>query len=83
MGKFYLRSIQQEVEIGNFANYILFDERKYKNNKLEEGGVFTGFHYSKPIDTKFELGIKTRVYYLISTGSFEAVTLTPTLTYFF
>lgn len=83
-GLFYLRSNQQEVSISDIANGgVGFEERNFKNSNLEEGGVFVGFHYSKKIDTKFELGIKSRVYYLISTGTFEAVTLTPTLTYNF
>lgn len=83
-GLFYLRMNQQEVEIADQINGgTLFEERNFKSNKLEEGGIFMGFHYSKKIDTKFKLGIKSRVYYLISTSSFEAITLTPTLTYHF
>lgn len=75
---------QQEVEIDDRTNGgVLVEERNYKTNKLEEGGAFIGLHYSKKIDTKFDLGIKSRVYYLISTYSFEAITLTPTLTYHF
>ena len=80
LGLFYLRMNQQEVDI---SNAVTFDERNYKNSKLEEGGAFLGFQYSKKIDTKFELGIKSRVYYLISTATFEAMALTPTLVYNF
>lgn len=84
VGLFYLRMNQQEVEIADRVNGgALFEERNYKTYKLEEGGAFVGFHYSKKIDTKFDLGIKSRLYYLISTNSFEAITLTPTLTYHF
>lgn len=83
IGLFYLRMNQQEVELSNYINTISFEERNYKNSKLEEGGAFFGLHYSKKIDTKFELGIKSRVYYLISTNELEAITLTPTLTYTF
>ncbi|MGZ8544597.1 MAG: hypothetical protein ACXWV0_04840 [Flavisolibacter sp.] len=82
-GIFYLRMAQQELEIANFMNAVNMDERNYKNSRLEEGGVFAGLHFSKYIDKKFELGIKSRVYFLASTGTFEAVTLTPTLTYHF
>jgi hypothetical protein len=83
-GLFYLRMNQQEVEIEDRINGgVLVEERNYKNSKLEEGGIFLGFHYSKKIDTKFDLGIKSRGYYLISTSTFEAITLTPTLTYHF
>ena len=74
---------QQEIGIENFANQILIKERKYKNSKLEEGGVFAGIHFQKKVDTKFELGLKLRAYYLISISTFEALTLTPTLTYNF
>jgi len=83
-GLFYLRMNQQEVEIADRINGgVLIEERNYKSNNLEEAGIFLGFHYSKYIDTKFELGIKSRTYYLISTNSFEAITLTPSLTYHF
>ena len=84
IGLFYLRMNQQEIEIADQLNGgILVEERNYKTNKLEEGGLFIGFQYLKKIDTKFDLGIKSRVYYTISTNSFEAITLTPTLTYHF
>ena len=83
IGLLYLLMNQQEIEISNFANAISIEERNFKRNKLEEGGVFAGLHYSKKIDTRFEAGIKARVYYLISTSSLEAITLTPTLTYHF
>ena len=81
LGLFYLRMSQQEVDINNYA--ISFEERNFKNSKLEEGGAFFGIECSKYIDTKFELGIKSRIYYLISTNSLEAITLTPTLRYHF
>lgn len=81
IGLFYLRPQQQEVSISR--NGFLFEQRNFKNSYLEEGGIFVGLHYSKKIDTKFELGVKSRVYYLISTNSIEAVTFTPTLTYLF
>lgn len=75
---------QQEIEIADRTNGgVLVEERNYKSYKIEEGGIFLGFHYSKKIDTKFDLGIKSRIYYLVSTNSLEAITLTPTLTYHF
>lgn len=84
VGLFYLRMNQQEIEIADQLNgWALVEERNYKTNKLEEGGAFFGIHFVKKIDTKFDLGIKSRVYYTISTSSFEAITLTPTLTYHF
>ncbi|MEN9599887.1 MAG: hypothetical protein RL596_2206 [Bacteroidota bacterium] len=81
IGLFYLRPQQQEVEV-SFSG-AGFEQRNFKNAKLEEGGAFVGIQFSKMIDTKFELGIKSRVYYLISTNSLETITLTPTLAYHF
>ena len=80
-GLYYLGMSQQEVDAS--PRGVSFQERDFKHYKLEEGGGFLGIHYLKKIDTKFDLGIKSRVYYTISTSSFEALTLTPTLTYHF
>ncbi|HEU5168608.1 MAG TPA: hypothetical protein VFU29_23845 [Chitinophagaceae bacterium] len=80
-GIYYLRMSQQEVDVAPVG--ALFEERDFEHNKLEEGGVFFGIHFIKKIDTKFDLGIKSRVYYTISVNMFEAITLTPTLTYHF
>ena len=82
-GVFLLSSAQQEIEFDNFLQAAFVQERNYQNSGLSEGGVFAGLQYSKKIDTRFRLGLKTRVYYLISTGSFEAISLTPTLSYYF
>lgn len=80
-GIFYLRMNQQEIDAS--PGGIFAEERDFENNKLEEGGVFAGVHYFKKIDTKFDIGIRTRLYYLVSTNTLEAITLTPTLTYRF
>ena len=82
-GLFYSRYQQQEVTISRTTNSSSFEQRNFNNSKLEEGGAFVGIHYSKMIDTKFELGIRSRVYYLISTNEIETISLTPTLTYHF
>ncbi len=74
---------QQEISIENFSNQIVIDERNFKNSRLQEGGIFGGIEWAKKIDTKFEAGIKIRAYYLLSVQSFEAITLTPVLTYTF
>lgn len=74
---------QQTLGIENWDGYVSIEERNYKNSNMIQGGTFVGFGFSRKIDTKFELGIKSRVYYLISVSSFEAVTLTPTLSYTF
>lgn len=80
VGLYYLRVQQQEVAIGNS---IGFEQRNWKNSKLEEGGAFVGIKFEKYIDKKTALGIKSRLYYTISVDQFEAITLTPTLTYHF
>ena len=84
VGIFYLRMTQQEIDIiDRPQGGIIFEERNFKNSKLEEAGAFVGLEYAIKIDTKFYLGIRSRLYYLISTSSLEALTLTPTLTYTF
>lgn len=82
-GVFYLRSNQQEIDISQSRREILIEERNFSNSRLEEGGIFIGLSYMKKIDTKFRLGIKSRLYYLASTNSVEALTLTPVLLYSF
>ncbi|GAB4395667.1 MAG: hypothetical protein OHK0053_05460 [Microscillaceae bacterium] len=79
VGLVYMRFNQQEVDVSVFG--LSFEERNFKTNRLEEGGVFVGLHYSKKIDTKFDIGIRSRLYYFISTNTFDTVILTPTLTY--
>lgn len=82
-GLFYLRSNQQEIDISQTGRSISFEERNFKNSRLEEGGVFIGVSYMAKIDTKVRFGIKSRLYYLASTNSFEAITMTPTISYTF
>jgi len=74
---------QQEITLENYANAISIQERNHRNSGLMEGGVFGGFSYTKQIENRFKLGLKCRVYYLISVGQLEAVTLTPTIAYKF
>ncbi|MEX8546476.1 MAG: hypothetical protein V5804_02640 [Mucilaginibacter sp.] len=78
-----MTSQQQEITLENYANEINIQERNSRNSGLMEGGVFGGFSYTKQIEKRFELGIKARVYYMVSLGSFEAVTLTPSVAYKF
>jgi len=82
-GILYARMSQQELVFDNWDNRISVQERNFKNSYLEEAGVFGGIEYSKLIDTKFEIGIKVRAYYLATANTFEAITLTPTLQYLF
>lgn len=74
---------QQEIAIENFSNQIVIAERNFKNSKLQEAGVFGGIQVQKKIDTKFDIGLRVRAYYLVSVQTLEALTLTPTLTYKF
>ena len=78
---FYLRMSQQEIVASIFG--LGLEERNFKNSRLEEGGAFLGIQYQAKIDNHFYLGIRSRVYYVITANYFEAVTLTPTLTYEF
>jgi hypothetical protein len=80
-GIYYLRMSQQELDISTLG--ASFSERKFKNNRLEEGGLFIGLQYSKQIENRFRVGIRSRLYYTASTNQFEAITLTPTLSYQF
>ncbi len=82
-GVFYLRSNQQEISISQTRREILFEERNFNKNKLEEGGFYIGASYMVNIDTKVRLGIKSRLYYLVSTNTFETLTFTPALSYTF
>lgn len=64
-------------------NSIWLNESNPKNANSVEGGVFLGLSCTKKIDTKFDIGLKARVCYLISINYLEFVNLTPTLTYHF
>ena len=78
-GIYYLRCAQQEVDAS--INGLSFEERNYKNSRLEEAGLLIGIQYSKQIDLHFYIGLKSRFYFTVSTGTPEILTLTPTLTY--
>jgi len=80
-GIFYSRTQQQEIDI--YSTSVIFDERNFSNSRLEEGGAYIGLHYSRKIDTHFELGIQSRLFYEISSNILAQITLTPTLTYHF
>jgi hypothetical protein len=81
LGVYYLRMKQQGLTFS--PSGILAEERNYDNSNLEEAGVLFGLHYFKRIDTKFDFGVKTRIYYTLSVTSLEAITITPTLRYNF
>lgn len=83
VGLLYLQSQIQTIGLENFDNFIEIDESNQRNSNSNEAGFFGGLSYSKKIDTKFDLGLKAKIYYLASVSSFEAITLTPTLSYHF
>lgn len=76
IGIFYSRSKQEEVQI-IYPNSYLFQERNFKNSRLEEAGVYAELAYEYKFQTKVNLGIKTQFYFTISTGSPESLTLFP------
>lgn len=91
VGVLYLAAQQQEITIDEVPNEagdgslveVYVQDRNKKNSGMEEAGVFAGFSFARPIGERFSLGIKTRGYFLVSTGTFEAITLTPSLRYDF
>jgi hypothetical protein len=83
IGVVYSSIQQQLIALENFDNFINIRESNFRNSNLEEGGFFGGLSMNTKIDSKFVLGIKVKGYYLASGASFEAITLTPTLSYFF
>lgn len=72
---------QQEIEVDPYSANL--EERDFEHNRLEEAGIFAGLQYAWKIDTKFDLGIKSTLYYTVSVNMLESITLTPTLTYHF
>lgn len=82
-GLILLYDVKQSISLKNWDNSILINESNFKNANSVEGGIFLGGSWAIQIDTKFELGLQARGYYLISVQTFEMVTLSPTLTYHF
>ncbi len=74
---------QQEIAIEFFSNQVLIEERNVKNSRLQEAGIFAGWSYVGKIDSHFELGLRMRAYYLVTSNNFEAITISPVLNYRF
>jgi len=83
VGLVYQKTQQQEISIERYFNAVVIKERNFTNSGLEEGGFIAGIDFQKKIDTNVKLGLRLRGYYLISVQTFEALTLTPTLTFAF
>ena len=82
-GLVLVNSQQQVISIHSWGSGISIVEHNQWGLSQSEAGVFGGIQFSKKVDTNFEAGIKLRGYFLVSTGTFEAITLTPTLAYNF
>jgi hypothetical protein len=80
-GGYYVKPVQQEIELT--SNRINIWERKKSNTHLNDLGVYMGVQYSHAIDTHFDLGVQSRIFYEVTTGILSQVTLTPTLIYHF
>jgi len=83
LGLVLLYDLKQTIAIENWDNYISVDESNFKNANSVEGGFYFGFNYRFKIDTKFDLGFQTKLYYLASVNEIEAISFAPTLTYRF
>lgn len=83
MGVYYLRSIQNEIDILYSIKAYDDTERNYKNSKLEEAGVFIAAGYEYQFQPKVCMGISTRYNYTISTGYSESISLTPYVKFLF
>ena len=80
-GLYYVLLAQQDIEI--LFNSISIGEYNKRNAGFHELGIFLGLQYSRKIDTHFELGIQSRLFYEFTSNIFSQVTLTPTLMYHF
>ncbi len=81
IGLFYSRQIQQSIDL--FSSTVRIAEAKYNPGRFNELGAFIGIQYAKRIDTKFDLGIQSRLFYEFTSNILSQITLTPTLTYHF
>lgn len=83
IGLYYLKLNQAEININLSANFLEIEERNVKNSNLEEAGFFTGLEYYFYKSGQFEFGIQSKLYVTVSTGEFEALSITPKLKYNF
>jgi hypothetical protein len=85
VGIYYLRPIQQEIDIYSSSSdlNIFIQDRRHKNHNLNEGGALMEVAYEKIVQQKFRLGIKTQLFYTISTAQFESISLYPYIKYTF
>lgn len=87
VGLFVMNGFYQELSLaaGNLTGngFVQIRERDFKHYGMQEGGVFTGIHLNRQIDTHFRIGVKFKAYYLLSAPGLEEISITPTLAYNF
>jgi hypothetical protein len=83
LGAYYLRSIQNEIDILFSLKAYDDTERNYKNSKLEEAGLFIATGYEYLLQPKVGIGMNARFNYTISTGDPESISLTPYVRFIF
>ncbi|MFY7900818.1 MAG: hypothetical protein ACOVNY_11585 [Chitinophagaceae bacterium] len=83
LGLVLLYDLKQTIAIENWDNYIAIDESNFKNANSVEGGFYFALNYRVKLDTKFDVGLQTKLYYLASVNEIEAFSFAPTLTYRF
>ena len=74
---------QQDIIIENGNNSIEIAETNFKDYNAIEAGVYLGVGVLFKIDTKFDIGIKSRINYIVSAPTLESITLTPMLKFNF
>ncbi len=87
-GVYLLDPHQQEILIYPDGSIEIMERTGFNEYNLNEGGFFLGFEYFFYKSGKFELGVKSRLYYTASLGlfdldSFETFSISPTLKYQF
>lgn len=82
-GLMLLYDNDQIIQIEDWDDTIMISENNFKSSYSVELGGYLGVAWMKQIDTKFYAGIKSRIYFAASTGTFEILTITPTLSYCF
>lgn len=74
-GIYYLRPQQEEIE--KFGSVLVWEERNFKYNGLEEAGALLETALEFRFQPRVKTGLRAQFYYTISTGAAESVTLYP------
>jgi hypothetical protein len=74
----------QTIALENWANEIdIYQTRLNRVSYDLNGGFFIGLGYSRKIDEKFDIGIRSRLYYMADLNWIEGLSICPTLRYNF